>query len=174
LRLRGVDGRPTPVVVQNIKDNIVEKMEQGIARYYHVELINDRPLVPATNPNVYIVSIARPDAAGAFREVWSGAVPSVATYYGVHPNRILGSDPQLYDLCSVVRGYWVQLFPQIPTMDFPQFLRQEGGQPVRVRVTLQARSLEAVSDRVSFDIAWDGQWADGAEEMRHHMVVSPV
>lgn len=168
------EGRPTPVALRTMQDGAVVSTRGERGRYYHVELKNERPLIPATNPIVYLLAVEVPDAAGSsFSEVWAGALPIVATYYEVHPGKILGADPQLYDLCSVVRGKWVELHPQIQTMDFPKLWSYEG-ETIRFRVTLQARSLEVLSPRYVFEIAWDGEWAEDTTAMRRHMVVRQI
>ena len=57
-------------------------------------------------------------------------------------------------------------------MDFPK--RWRADKPVRFRVTVQARSAEALSPVYIFDVAWDGQWSDDTATMRRHMVVRQV
>jgi hypothetical protein len=50
-------------------------------------------------------------------------------------------------------------------MDFPK--RWRADKPVRFRVTVQARSAEALSPVYIFDVGWDGQWSDDDDAPAH-------
>ena len=171
LRLRSIDGEATKVGVgMKQDDGTFVPTSIRDARYYHVILSNERPIILANDVDVYIVSLETEDASGHYAEMWSGSLPLVATHYEVHPNRALGADPRAYDLCSIVRDKWLQLHPRIVPNNFPDRTRIGEGK-IKYRVTLQARSQEVVSPRFAFELAWDGQWDEDTVNMRRHMVV---
>ena len=79
------------------------------------------------------------------------------------------------DLLSCVRDApgggkpFLELHPLIIPND-PANIRQRSA-ACKFSVTFQARGLEADSNQLSVQIAWDGQWEDGNEEMAQHLVV---
>ena len=174
LTLRSADGEATTVQIQRKDpDGTLRTTDSAPARYYHVELSNERPLFSATDVEVFLVGLEVADGRGGHTQLWSGAIPLTATHYGVHPERTLGASPQQYDLCSIVKDRHFHLHPRVFPNNLPASFLAEGGTG-RLRVTLQARSLEVVSPRVAFEIEWDGEWADSAMEMRRHMVVKQL
>ncbi len=78
--------------------------------------------------------------------------------------RTIGPDAYA-DLCSVVKGKWLQLHPLVAPNNF-QVVRRE---PLTFVVTVQARSNETDSAPLRLQISWDGGWHDGAQEMRRHL-----
>jgi hypothetical protein len=42
-----------------------------------------------------------------------------------------------------------------------------------MRLTLQARGVEAESNVLRVQVFWDGEWSDNKDEMRRHFVVKP-
>lgn len=173
LALLSEDGEATDVTIATRDEQgVVTSYRPERARYYHVRLTNMRPWFVATETSVVLLSVDTPDASGTFTQAWAGALPVVAKYYHVHPTRTLGAAPQDFDLCSVVRNKWVELHVTIVTNNFPQRHRQ--GEHVKLRLTLQARSMEALSPPFVFDVAWDGKWEEDTVKMRKHMVVRQV
>lgn len=173
LSLGSPDGDPETVAITKKEDGVVVKTSERKARYYRLRLTNDRPLFVASEVDVYLVSVETADAADRYVEVWTGALPMMATHYGIHPSRTLGADPREYDLCMLVQDKWMELTPRIMPNTFPQRYRMNEGK-VKMQVTLQARALETVSPRFSFELAWDGQWSDDVAKMRLHMAVRSV
>jgi hypothetical protein len=172
LKLRSEDGEATKAILSAQQNGVIVETSERDARYYHVMLSNERPWFVATDVDVYLVSVKTKDANDQYAEIWSGSLPMVASHYGIHPNRTLGADPREYDLCAVVRDKWLELPVRIVPNNFPNKIRVgEGASRMQYLITCQARSLEAVSPRISFTIAWDGQWNDDTIRMRQHMVV---
>jgi hypothetical protein len=54
----------------------------------------------------------------------------------------------------------------------PALLRQT--QAFQMVLTLQARAIEADSDRYRFKISWNGQWSDDTLVMANHLVVAQL
>ena len=173
LSLVAPEGEATTVVITTIDQNgVVTKERPEKCRYYHVRLSNSRPWSGATDAAAQVVKVESPDASGEFMPIWTGILPVNAAHYGVHPSHTLGAAPRDFDLCSVVRGKWVELNPRIVPYNFPH--RHRGEKPLRLRVTLEAHSLEVVSRIFQFEISWNGQWDDDTVKMRQHMVVRQV
>jgi hypothetical protein len=101
---------------------------------------------------------------------WVGEIPMRWAHQEVNPLvRDIGH-PFDCDLCSVVKEKWVELHPLV----VPHALTARRREACSLIVTLQARGLEADSNLARVKIAWDGRWADGAEEMTRHMSVTTV
>jgi hypothetical protein len=172
LRLVSGDGEPVKVNVQTLDHNgsVVHSRPED-ARFYRVLLSNSRAWAAATEVGVFLVAIELEDASGKYAPTWSGSIPVTATHYGIHPTRTIGASPLEFDLCAVVRDKWLQLYPAVAvSSDFPYRYRVSD-RPIRLRVTLQARSLETVSELFQFGIAWDSNWNDDTVKMRQHVVV---
>lgn len=147
------------------------------ARYYHVRVVNDRRWSPATACRVFISQIAENDASGR-------PVPKLTSAIALRWREwdTLGPEPRTVgagaevDLCSVVRGRgdneakWVEFHPVVMPMAF-EWRRRSAFQ---LFVTLQASAVEADSPPLQLQVSWDGRWADGSNEMQHHLVVGRV
>ncbi|HLE62804.1 MAG TPA: hypothetical protein VI750_06690 [Pyrinomonadaceae bacterium] len=46
--------------------------------------------------------------------------------------------------------------------------------PTSLRLSVQAKSNECDSSVLLVRVSWNGQWHDGAQEMRRHMVIETV
>jgi hypothetical protein len=129
VRLRSLDGEATTVLVQVAEPDGGALRTTGSipARYYHVDLSNERPFFPATDVGVFLTGVEVLTANGVYTQLWSGAVPLTATHYGVHPDRTLGAAPQQYDLCSIVKDRHFQLHPRIFPNNLPALFSATGG-----------------------------------------------
>ncbi len=146
------------------------EVRREAARYYHLRVSNTRRWSPATQVQVYLLRIDERRADGQFRPRWSGEIPLLWQYYeALSPIRTIGPSRNC-DLCSVVKGKWMGLHPAVMPVGFGG--RYKG--TANLRLLLQAQSIEADSDPVLVQIAWDGEWEDGEAEMAKHMVVSVV
>lgn len=56
----------------------------------------------------------------------------------------------------------------------PINLRISRPDPGKLFLTLQAKGDESDSPISRISISWDGQWHDGNEEMRHHLVIEEI
>jgi hypothetical protein len=138
------------------------------ARYWHLRVSNARRWSPAHQTQVVLLSVEEPDADGANVVVWTGDVPFRWRHQEVFPTlRTIGPDASA-DLCSVVKGKWLQL----QTLIAPNNLEVIRRGPTTFTVSVQARSNEGDSSVVRFRIAWDGKWQDGAQEMQRHLVIT--
>ena len=163
------DGDRTTLSVTTEEGGLVVSTRPEEARFYRVSLTNERRWVVATDVSVHLVCVALKDATGDYFQTWSGSVALTATSYGKQPpGRLLGVAPLEYDVCYILRNKWLQLTPEIVPNNVN--VRYRVGAPIQLRLTLQARSLEALSQRFLLEVAWDGAWEEDTTQMRRHMV----
>ena len=169
LSLRNATGEKTTVTLQwQTEQGLQQRIEE--ARYYHVRVENQVRWPSANQTQVYLLRVEEPGPDGGLQVTWSGELPVQWTHQAIHPvSRTIG--PGAYcDLCSVVKGKWIQLHPLIVPNNFPLQKRTA----TTLVVSLQAKSNEGESSIARFQIAWDGEWEDGDIEMTRHLVVKDV
>jgi len=161
-------GVPTPV--QLTSPNGESRMEAG--RFFHIRVTNSARWPAATQVQVNLLRIEEPGPDGGWQMKWAGEVPLRWSLQEIRPlTRVIGP-AALCDLCSVVKGKWVELHPLIVPHNLAELARRR--EKVQMIVTLQALSAEANSDLVRFKIAWDGGWKDDEAEMEEHLVIRAV
>lgn len=137
------------------------------ARYYHLRVSNKRRWSPANKVQVFLIRMEEPGPDGEPQIAWTGDVPMRWRHQEVFPPaRTIGPSADC-DLCSVVKGKWLELLPLIA----PYNLEVKRRQKSLVVLSLQARANEADSAILRVQISWDGGWEDGAQEMKRHIVV---
>ncbi len=149
-------------------------LEQGVskerwedARYYHLKVSNQRRWSPANNVQVFLMRLEEPGPDGDLQIKWTGDVPMRWRHQEVFPPaRPIGPAADC-DLCSVVKGKWLELLPLIT----PFNLDVKRGDKCLVVLSLQARGNEADSSILRVQVSWDGKWDDGAQEMKQHLIV---
>jgi hypothetical protein len=117
---------------------------------------------------VVLLRILEKSADGEWGITWTGPVP-INWRNGViyAPERTVGAEADA-DLCSVVKGKWLELHPMVVPMSLKARYRNE---PVDIVLHFQAQGAEASSPVLAVHLAWDGKWADGDREMLHHLVI---
>jgi hypothetical protein len=114
-----------------------------------------------------MLEIQEPDAAGEMKSIWRGAMPLKWRSVGYLPfGKTIGYWAEC-DLCSVVKDGWVEIHPVI--VDFSMNVQRT--RECRFIVVLQARSVEADSNTLRVEIAWNGQWSDDTEQMDRNLVL---
>ena len=140
------------------------------ARYYHVQVQNNRRWSPANQTQVFLMQVEEPGPDGGFQTVWRGDIPLGWRHQEVFPPaRSIGPKADA-DLCSVVKDKWLQLHPLVA----PYNLNVQRREKSILILSLQARSNEGDSSILRIQIAWDGGWHDGSEEMKHHLTVNVI
>ncbi len=81
-------------------------------------------------------------------------------------SRTIGPQADI-DLCSVTESRRLQ-FHLLLT---PFNLNSTRTQPLSMVLSIQARADQADSPVLRINLAWDGQWHQGASEMRRHVAV---
>jgi hypothetical protein len=167
LTLENDRGVKTPVTLTGSDGNTSET----VGRWYHLRVINERrEWSPAKQVQVFLLRVEEPDAAGEYKNTWVGEIPMRWAHQELSPLFRTVGYPVLCDLCSVVRDSWIELHPLV--VPFALNAKRKGG--CNLLVTLQARGVEADSNLVRVKIAWDGKWADDADEMTRHMTILTV
>ena len=137
------------------------------ARFYHLRVRNLVRWPTATQVQVHLIRLEEPGPDGELKLKWAGDVPLRWKFQEIHPiARTVGPYADS-DLCSVVKGKWLELHPLIVPNNLPARRREK----TDIVVSVQARSNEGESNIRRFRISWDGQWEDGESEMIHHLVV---
>jgi len=136
------------------------------ARFYHLRVTNLVRWPTATQVQVHLMRLEEPGPDGELTLKWAGDVPLRWKFQEIHPiSRTVGPSADC-DLCSVIKGKWLELHPLIVPNNLPARRREK----TDLVVSVQARSNEGESDIRRFRISWDGQWEDGESEMIHHLV----
>jgi hypothetical protein len=165
LKLTLVDsaGTPSPAVIE-----LNGKKELTDSRWYHARVENRRGWPAATQLQVFLLRIEDLSTTFGTETIWTGEMPLVWKHAQLHPLAItLGKHPIDCDLCSVVKGQWVDLHPVIQAFA----MKSRWPWPCHLAVTLHARSLETASNLLRIEIEWDGKWDDDTEKMKQHMKV---
>lgn len=169
LTLANLDGEKTRVRLAWTENNEPKERWED-ARYYHIRVTNARRWSPARQVQVVLLHVEEPGADGQFVVSWSGDIPVGWRHQQLFPPfRTIGPEADV-DLCSIVKGKWLQLHPLIVPFNLDVVRRQ----PVTLILSLQARSNECDSAVLRVQVSWDGQWHDGAQEMRRHLVFKGV
>jgi len=167
IKLLSQDGEKTPVRLLP-QEGDIQTERQGEARYYHLAVSNSRRWVTANHVEVVLLKIEDIGPDGQFKVAWSGAVPlKWRQQETITGPRSIGPTAHA-DLCSIVKNKWVQLHPLYVPFNLNLIYRNA----IRIRLTVQARSLEADSAPVQVELSWDGQWHDGATEMASHLKIN--
>ncbi len=142
------------------------------SRWYHIEVKNQRRWSPASGVRLCLLRFEEPNAADQFETTWTGEMP-----FQWRDGQLGALMPDLSrqidsDLCSVTNmpdGPILELHPIIRRFSVPTKWRHCR---VKCALTFQAVSLLVDSNRLRIEIAWDGQWADGKDEMARHLVIT--
>lgn len=140
------------------------------ARYYHIEVANPRRrLAPLRGVRVYLVMVEQRSADQTFRPIWNARIPVMWRTQAVQP-LLQDIGPAAHaDLCSVVKGKFLQLHLLTTPFDLETVYRE----PVALRLTFLAHGLLVDSAPFPVEVHWDGEWDDDAEKMSRHLVVKP-
>ena len=169
LTLANSDGEKTRVrLIWAEKNETKERWEN--ARYYHLRVANGRRWSPENQLQVVLLRVEEPGPDGEFVVSWTGDIPMGWRHQQLFPAfRTIGPESDI-DLCSIVKDKWLQLHPLVVPLNLETVRRQ----PTNLLLSLQARSNECDSNVLRVRVSWDGQWHDGAQEMRRHLIVKLV
>lgn len=170
LELKNSFGEKTSVTLTWEDENGVQHQRTEDARYYHVKVTNHSRWPRATQVQVYLTRVEEPGPDNELKITWGGEIPLQWRHQAIHPfARTIGPAIDC-DLCSIVKGKWVQLHPLIVPNNLAAIRRN----PTTMVLSLQARSNEGESEITRFQISWNGGWADGEKEMTQHLVVKKL
>lgn len=168
-RLLSADGERTTVQLTWPEDG-VSRARSEEARYYHLQISNGRRWSPAREVQVVLLQVEEPGADGRLHVTWTGAAPFSWRHQEVHSAlRTIGPAADA-DLCNVVKGKWLAL----NLMVHPFNLESRRAKACNLVLSIRAQGNEADSPVVRVKISWNGQWSDGALEMRRHLTVETL
>jgi hypothetical protein len=134
--------------------------------WYHVRVENYTRWNPVTGTYIFLQSIEALDESAEFKPFWNG---NAALGWRHEPNqqpKNIGFAAEC-DLCHVFKEpREVRLSPLIKGQAPDLFTKE-----FKIALTLQARGVEADSNRLRLEISWDGEWSDNPTEMKRHFRV---
>jgi hypothetical protein len=127
---------------------------------------------PATEVQLLLLSVEEPDAAGNFKVRWNSEVPLCWRDQPFKPQTFKIGRPREADLFSVVESVaggppHLQLSPAYA----PSTLQYKWHSPCKLALTIQASGVEADSNKLRVEVAWDGKWSNDPKAMRHHLTI---
>jgi hypothetical protein len=146
-----------------------EALHQTDGLWYHVRVDNENRSTTATGVHIFLLSIEAPDVSGDFRPIWTGHAKLGWKHESNPEPKSIGyhAECDLFHILNEPRE--MRLSPIIPGQITPdKFIG-----PLRIAVTVQARSIEVESDPLRLEIFWDGTWSTDRAEMKRHLVVKP-
>lgn len=169
LSLPNPDGEKAKVRLTWMENN-VEQKRLADGRYYRLLVSNGRRWSPANQVQVVLIRVEELTADGQFAVSWAGNLPLTWMHQQLFPPlRTIGPASEI-DLCSVVKDKWLELHPLIVPFD----LQARHRQATRLILWVQVKSSECDSPVLRVQVSWDGQWHDGAQEMRRHLVLKVI
>jgi hypothetical protein len=169
LKILHPEGEKTPIRLITTTEEGTKEREED-ARFYPIQVSNQRRWSPANQTQVSLVRLEEPGPGGEWQVTWSGDIPMRWRHQEIHPtSRTIGPTADC-DLCSVIKGKWLELLPLLSPLN----LKLKWREGTTIIVSLQAKSNEGDSPIVRIKIAWDGEWEDGDQEMKHHLVVKEL
>jgi len=175
LRIELLDPRDKPITqTRQIQQGGQLVRQDSEARYYHLRLSNDKPFAVAHEAQVVFTRIERESPNGHPQTVYQVAVPLAwrnQRELDPRPWRTVGRQPHEADLLYV-RQDGLFLTPMVVPNNFP--VCYPSGQRIVFWVTVQARSIDAESEALRLEVAWDGAWEPGDAEMARHLLITPA
>lgn len=142
------------------------------ARYYGLDVINERQSSPAKNVRVLLTEIIKQGPDGNWRPiVFSGPVLVTWKWPKITPAYTTIGPDEMSTFGFVVEGatrFELQLYWCPNNLD-PTFPPNE---PIRMR--FKAVSDSAESNILTVQVAWDGVWSEGSNEMQQHLIVRAI
>jgi hypothetical protein len=142
------------------------------AIYFHAKVSNtNRKVAPAHQTQVFLVRQETRDAGGDFQISWANEIPVIWDYQQIKPLQKTLGPPDTVPVCSIVKDNWVEIHPALT----PNNLKARWHEALEsVAIVFVAKSIEAESDPLRLEIAWDGRWSDDKTELKKHLTVKVV
>jgi hypothetical protein len=134
--------------------------------WYHVRVENKTRWNPVTEAYIFLLLIEAPDNSGEFKPIWNGNAALGWRHEPSQQPKHIGY-PAECDLCHVLKDPREVRLSPLTKGQVPDLFTG----PFKIAVTLQARGIEADSDRLRLEISWDGEWSDDRTEMKRHFTV---
>jgi hypothetical protein len=142
------------------------------ARYYSLDVINEKRSYPAKNVRVLLTRIEKKGPDGNWKPIKFSAPVHVTWKWPniTPPYTTIGPD-EMSTFGFLVEGsptfdlqlYWCpnNLVPHFPPND-------------PLRLIFKAVSDTVESDTLTVQVAWDGKWEEGSNEMQQHLIVKAI
>ena len=138
--------------------------------WYHVRVQNERRWNPASDAQVYLLSIEEEDAAGRPTSIWIGNAALGWRHESPQQPKRIGA-PAECDLCHILKEPLGLYLSPI----FPASVRPSGFQKkCRIVLTLLGRSAEVDSERYRYRISWNGEWSDDRSQQMRNLVIEEI
>lgn len=159
IKLRDNSGEPT-----NFPDG-------SAVRYYHIAVSNGRRWAPAKNVVVYLTRLEKPSPDGSWHSaLFSGPLPLTWQFAKFSAGLPSIGHEKYCDLGRIIKGRNFEILTQFKPNNFDPCLYPKG----KLRAHFSAIGENARSAGLIVEIAWDGQWVEGAREMEQHLVVKEI
>lgn len=136
-----------------------------VRRWYHLKVVNPRRFLPVHNVRVYALKFELLGAVNCI--VWEGMIPLTWRHeakFEAGTSRDLGYGAEV-DLFSIRSGVDLKICTSFDSHGVGRPLKA----PVHMRVTVQARGLEADSNVITVEIGWEGGWPEDRTLMPKHV-----
>lgn len=153
-----------------IDDNKVPQHRRAKARYYYVVVRNTGRVRIAHDVQIMLIDLAVEGPDGQPQVVGKGPLPLVWQHQQLYPLlRTVGTagDEAVADFFFVLEEKPLEFVLALVPNNFPNKIDA----PLKVWVTLEARAIEGRSKPLRLQIAWNGKWHDGREEMAENLPV---
>lgn len=142
--------------------------------YYHLRVKNDRKHAPAKNVRVLLYKLMKKGPDGSWLEQkFSGPVQVMWIWADNMPQYLtVGPDVQSTFCCSMENSTTINLKLYLMPMNLLQYQNIVPDDPTRLM--FKAVSDIAESNNLTLELAWDGQWEQGASEMKKHFIVKTI
>ena len=158
------DGFP---YILRLENRETKEVRQTPGFWYHVRVDNHTRWNPVSDVYVFLLSVEELDAADQFKPIWVGQA-ALGWRLDANPQpKKIGYTAEC-DLCHILKDPLSVNLSPIVLGQVPSIFTQA----TRLRLTLRARGIEADSNQLRVQIAWDGQWSDDKAEMSRHLVVT--
>ena len=142
------------------------------ARYYSLDVRNERRSSPAKNVRVLLTEIIKQGPDGNWRPiVFSGPVHVTWKWPNITPAYATIGPDEMSTFGFVVedaKRFALQLY-WCPNNLEPSFPPNEA-----IRMRFKAVSDSTESNTLTVQVAWDGMWNEGSKEMQQHLIVKVV
>src|ERR1043166_6901608 len=167
ISLQNSKGEKSPIT---LTDPVDGKARDTISRWYHIRVENKRRWSPAHQVQVFLIRLETKDASGVDKVAWIGQIPLVWQHQAINPLLRTIGYPANADLCNVVKDKWVEL----QVLYIPHALITRYRDKCHIICTFQAHGVDADSNLLRVEIAWNGKWDEDADQMSNHMVVRDI
>ncbi len=172
-RLRQLWTKPKlKISLADPQGSFTTRADKKKARYYSLDVRNDRRSSPAKNVRVLLTEIIKQGPDGNWRPiVFSGPVHVTWKWPNITPAyTTIGPDEMATFGFVVEDAKWfaLQLY-WCPNNLEPAFPPNE---PIRLKFKAVSDSEE--SNTLTVQVAWDGMWSEGSKEMQQHLIVKEI